>query len=194
MTLLFHTAERQQGFRYDASMTFSLYKNKVGKLADPFFEGTRQRIEPFNRSVTGKPISSFFGYQLDGFYDDAAELATQVQAGKFIGGWKYKDLSGPNGKPDGIISIEDRTFIGNPHPDFIMGFNLILVTKILIFPHSFTGKLVVRLLIIPVTGQTLILSRVEEIDRVLYDSWTPDNKNAKLPRLMPMTDPAVQYR
>ena len=116
-------------FRYDASMTFSLYKNKVGTLADPFFEGDRQRIEPFNRSVTGKPISSFFGYQLDGFYDDAAELATQVQAGKFIGGWKYKDLSGPGGKPDGIISIEDRTFIGNPHPDFVIGFNLNLGYK-----------------------------------------------------------------
>jgi TonB-linked SusC/RagA family outer membrane protein len=58
--------------RFDVSTTFSLYKNKVGDLADPFFEGDRQRIDPFNRSVTGRPLSSFFGYPLDGFFDDAA--------------------------------------------------------------------------------------------------------------------------
>ncbi|HZH94840.1 MAG TPA: SusC/RagA family TonB-linked outer membrane protein, partial [Flavisolibacter sp.] len=110
--------------RFDVSTTFSLYKNKVGQLADPFFEGDRTRIDPFNRSVPGKPISSFFGYQIDGFFDDSAELISQVQAGRFIGGWKYKDLSGPDGKADGRITPEDRTFIGNPHPKFIMGLNL----------------------------------------------------------------------
>ena len=176
-----YRGQTTSNFRYDASMTFSLYKNKVGTLADPFFEGDRQRIEPFNRSVTGKPISSFFGYQLDGFYDDAAELATQAQAGKFIGGWKYKDLSGPGGKPDGIISIEDRTFIGNPHPDFVMGFNLNLGYKnfdLSTFLYWKAGGQIANYTRYWTDFNTFQGGRDR---RVLNDSWTPDHKDALLP-------------
>jgi TonB-linked SusC/RagA family outer membrane protein len=170
-------------FRYEASMTFSLYRNKVGKLADPFFEGDRQRIESFNRSVTGMPISSFFGYVIDGFYDDAAELATLQQAGKFIGGWKYKDLSGPDGKPDGVISIADRTFIGNPHPDFVMGFNLNLGYKnfdLTTFLYWKAGGQLANYTRYWTDFNTFQGGRDR---RVLYDSWTPDHKDAKLPQV-----------
>jgi TonB-linked SusC/RagA family outer membrane protein len=170
-----------RNLRYDVSTTFSLYRNKVGTLADPFFDGDRTRIDPFNRSVTGRPISSFFGYQLDGFYDDAAELATLTQSGKFIGGYKYKDISGIDGKPDGKITPDDRTFIGSPHPDFIMGFNLGLAYKNFDF-GSF--------LYLKAGGQIANYTRYwtdfntfqgNRTKRVLYDSWTPDNHNAKLP-------------
>ncbi len=63
IALSYHSTANKD-LRYDLSTTFSLYKNKVGKLADPFFEGDRTRIDPFNRSVTGQPLSSFFGYQI----------------------------------------------------------------------------------------------------------------------------------
>ena len=178
LALSYRGANRND-FRYEASMTFSLYKNKVGKLADPFFEGDRQRIESFNRSVTGRPISSFFGYQLDGFYDDAAELATQVQAGKFIGGWKYKDLSGP----DGRITIADRTFIGNPHPDFIMGLNLNFGYKnfdLSSFLYWKAGGDIANYTRYWTDFNTFQGGRDR---RVLYDSWTTDNRNAKLPQV-----------
>ncbi len=167
--------------RFDVSTTFSLYKNKVGKLADPFFEGDRQRIDPFNRSVTGRPLSSFFGYKIDGFFNDATELAALDQKGKFIGGWRYKDISGPNGKPDGKITPDDRTFIGNPHPKFIMGLNLGL---------NFKGFDFVSFLYWKAGGEIANYTRYwtdfntfqgGRTRRVLYDSWTPDNHNAKLP-------------
>lgn len=170
-------------FRYDASMTFSLYKNKVGKLADPFFEGDRQRIDPFNRSVTGQPISSFFGYVIDGFFDDATELGTLQQAGKFIGGWKYKDISGPQGKPDGIISIDDRTFMGSPHPDFVMGFNLNFGWKnfdLSTFLYWKKGGQIANYTRYWTDFNTFQGGRDR---RVLYDSWTPDHKNAALPQV-----------
>lgn len=172
---------RTNGFQYDASLTFSLYRNTVGTLADPFFEGDRQRIESFNRSVTGRPLSSFFGYVIDGFYDDAEELASQQQSGKFIGGWKYKDISGPAGKPDGAITIEDRTFIGNPHPDFISGLNL---------NFAYLGFDLTSFLYWKAGGQLANYVRYwtdfntfqgGRDRRALYNSWTPDNRDAKLP-------------
>ncbi len=169
--------------RFDIGTTFTLYKNKVGKLADPFFEGDRTRIDPFNRSVTGKPISSFFGYMIDGFFNDSAQLSGLDQKGKFLGGWKYKDISGPGGKPDGKITPDDRTFIGSPHPKFIMGFNVNVVYKSIDFSAFLYWK---------AGGQIANYTRYwtdfntfqgNRTRRVLYDSWTPENKNALLPRV-----------
>lgn len=34
---------------------------------------------------------------------------------------KYKDLSGPDGKPAGVINEYDKTNIGSPIPDFTFG-------------------------------------------------------------------------
>lgn len=180
---LSYRVAQANGFRYEASMTFSLYKNRVGKLADPFFDGDRTRIDPFNRSVTGKPISSFFGYVVDGFFNDSTELASLDQKGKFIGGWKYKDLSGPDGKPDGKITPDDRTFIGDPHPKFIMGLNLSASYKNFDFTSFFYWK---------AGGQIANYTRYwtdfntfqgGRTRRVLYDSWTPEKHNALLPRI-----------
>ena len=182
LSLSYHDAP-SSNFRYDATMTFSLYRNKVGKLADPFFDGDRTRIDPFNRSVTGMPISSFFGYVVDGFFNDSTELAGLDQKGKFLGGWKYKDISGPNGKPDGKITPDDRTFIGNPHPNFIMGLNLSATYKNFDFSTFLYWK---------AGGQIANYTRYwtdfntfqgGRTRRILYDSWTPEKHNALLPRI-----------
>jgi hypothetical protein len=37
------------------------------------------------------------------------------------GDMRFKDVSGPDGKPDGIIDNNDRTIMGSPYPDFYYG-------------------------------------------------------------------------
>lgn len=181
--LLTYRGTLSRDIRFDASTTFSLYKNRVGKLADPFFDGDRTRIDPFNRSVEGRPISSFFGYELDGFFDDAAELALQTQSGKFVGGWRYKDRSGVDGKPDGKITPDDRTFIGNPHPKFIMGLNLGVSFKNFDFASFLYWKAGGEIANYTRYWTDFNTFQGNRTRRVLYDSWTPENRNAKLPRL-----------
>ena len=170
-------------FRYDISTTFTLYKNKVGKLADPFLDGDRTRIDPLNRSVTGRPISSFFGYVVDGFFDDSAEFNSQIQAGKFIGGWKYKDISGPQGKPDGRITPDDRTFIGNPHPKFVMGLNLGAAWKGFDFTTFLYWKAGGEIANYTRYWTDFNTFQGNRTRRVLYESWTPERRDAKLPRI-----------
>lgn len=170
-------------FKYDAGINFSMYRNKVGNIADPYFEGNRSRIDPFNRSVTGQPISMFYGYIIDGFFQTQADMDAIVQSNEGIGKWRYKDLSGPDGKPDGIIDVNDRTFMGNPHPNFTMGFNFNASYKNFDFATSLywkNGGDIVNYVRYWTDFNTFQGNRDR---RVLYDSWTPQNTNAKLPVL-----------
>jgi TonB-linked SusC/RagA family outer membrane protein len=165
-------------FKYDAGVNFSMYRNTVGNIADPFFEGNRSRIDPFNRSVTGRPISQFYGYIIDGFFQTQAEVDALDQANKGIGKWRYKDVNG-----DKRITPDDRTFMGNPHPKFIMGFNLNVSYKnfdLASFLYWKAGGEIVNYVRYWTDFNTFQGNRDK---RVLYDSWTPQNTNAKLPIL-----------
>ena len=75
-----------------------------------------------NRTAVGHPIGMFYGFVNTGVYMTQEEFDTQPHmAGMVVGTTRFKDVSGPNGVPDGIITLDDRTFIGDPNPDFIFG-------------------------------------------------------------------------
>lgn len=178
-----YRANITRDLKFDAGITFSLYRNKVGNIADPFFEGNRSRIDPFNRSVTGRPISSFYGYIIDGFFQNSTDTAALQQSNKGIGKWRYKDISGPGGKPDGKITVDDRTFMGSPHPNFIMGFNLSVAYKNFDFSSFLYWKNGGQLVNYVRYWTDFNTFQGNRDRRVLYDSWTPDHRDAKLPVL-----------
>src|SRR4029077_5827554 len=67
-------------------------------------------------------IGLFYGYINTGVYMTQEEFNTQPHgATSMVGTARFADISGPDGKPDGKIDINDRTFIGDPNPDFIYG-------------------------------------------------------------------------
>jgi len=95
--------------------------------------GGGYRQGPVTRTVVGEPIGSYYGYVTDGLFqnwDEVYDHATQsqdpqerrnAQARESFtapGDIRFRDLNG-----DGVINDEDRTFIGNPFPDFTYGFN-----------------------------------------------------------------------
>lgn len=49
-------------------------------------------------------------------------LPTEEANGVWVGDVKYRDISGPNGVPDGKIDVNDQTNIGNPWPKLFGGF------------------------------------------------------------------------
>ncbi|MEY2918179.1 MAG: hypothetical protein RIS73_1893, partial [Bacteroidota bacterium] len=168
---------------YDVQVNFSKYKNeliKLNKAGTANFYG----LDRFSNAIIidkGLPISTYWGYQIDGFYNSAAEVASGPklagQAAK-VGTWRYKDLNG-----DGNINNLDAGVIGSPHPKFQMGFNIGLNYKQFDFStfifwnygndiYNYTKWY---------TDMRGFVGGVS--DRVLYDSWTPSNTNAKLPLL-----------
>ena len=119
---------------YNVSANVSSYKNKVTKLgSSDLYENTR--ISQLAITTVGQPISMFYGFQLDGLYksvDDVTAYALpygetswdRVNAESWVGHYRFKDVNG-----DGKITDDDRTIIGNPHPDLTGGFNIGLTWK-----------------------------------------------------------------
>lgn len=169
------------GLSYDASITFTAYKNNVIKIDDnplTFIAGNASRLSGVWRNRAGQPISSYYGYQVDGFFNNAADLTDLVMDDAVIGSWKYKDLNG-----DGEITPDDQTFIGTPHPDFVMGINLGLKYKNFDMTSFFFWNKGGELYNYTKywTEMRVFVGGVSK--RVLNDGWTPENNNAILPRL-----------
>lgn len=178
-----HRKSIGKNFRYDIGITFSRYKNTMTKLNE---EGTPrnvglERLSNVLRTENGQPISSYYGFVLDGFHNNAADVAATIMpdpATVTIGSYKYKDLNG-----DKKIDDKDRTFLGSPHPDFQMGTNLgvnwkgLSLTAFLFWNKGNEIYNYVKYY----TDMRAFVGGVST--RVLYDSWTPTNTNAKLPQL-----------
>jgi hypothetical protein len=106
-------------------------KNEVLSLAEDLPTGYIARLFQNNgsaesRTQPGLPIGSFYGFIVEGLYQSYADVLASPVASSLgsygPGDFKFKDINGPDGKgPDGQITSDDRTVIGNPTPKFTYG-------------------------------------------------------------------------
>lgn len=116
-------------FRYGATFNIAHNSNKVTRLANS--EGILYGPENVLSQNTGRlyqarvgyPIGYFYGYKTDGIFQNQTEIDAMkgaiLQASPQPGDVRFVDRNG-----DGKIDPEDKTMIGNPHPDLLLGFNL----------------------------------------------------------------------
>jgi TonB-linked SusC/RagA family outer membrane protein len=116
-------------FRWATSFNIAFNKNEVLELGGEEYKDVgggdgHLKTGSVHRLIVGEPIGLFYGYVFDGIFQDQAELdAGPKSPTNWVGGRRYKDLSGADGTPDGNISATyDRTVIGDPNPDFFGGF------------------------------------------------------------------------
>lgn len=105
-------------FKWNTKINVSIDRNKAAKLGTndtPI--GGNQNQGDYNRTAVGKPLGMFYGYIYDGVFMTEAEYeAGPKHASSMVGTVRMKDLNGDN-----KIDMDDRTFIGNPNPDFTFG-------------------------------------------------------------------------
>ena len=181
--------------RLDATLTLTTYDNEIVNIAEgvEYFD---QEVRRFNgssivRNQVGHSVGQFYGYQIVGFWNSEAEVneannaaqqilddpAAEYQQDIGVGRFRYQDTNG-----DGVITADDRTFLGNPNPKFTGGLNL-----------DFTFKSFDFNMFLYASYGNDIWNQVKwwhdfyssfggaKSTTALYDSWTPDNQNATAP-------------
>ncbi|MES2276089.1 MAG: TonB-dependent receptor [Bacteroidota bacterium] len=130
---------RSKGFTWNTNLNLAFNRNKVLQLNG---SETSLLTSSYNTSYNdyilqvGQPVGSMYGYRSDGLYQisdfdyNATTKVYTLKAGVVNSGSvvqpgyaKYKDISGPNGVPDGLINDYDRTIIGNANPQYTGGMN-----------------------------------------------------------------------
>jgi TonB-linked SusC/RagA family outer membrane protein len=170
------------GSWWNAGFTGSHYKNEIVSIADnqTSFNGpvSIRFGNPIINKV-GSPISSFYGYVADGFFRDAADVASHAtQAGAAPGRIKFQDLNG-----DGKIDLNDRTIIGSPHPKFTAGLDLGARWRQFDVSGTIFGTFGNK--IFDAQKQFYVFRNFDTnvVSDLLENSWTPQNLDAKYPRL-----------
>jgi len=155
-------------------------KNKLLKLTG----GTNEQI--INQDVfqlirrVGEPITQYYGYQTNGYFQNAADVASSakpVGADVGPGDVKFRDRNN-----DGVIDDKDKTVLGNPFPRFTFGFTYRLNYKNFDFQVFLQG-----------VGKRDAFLRGELVEPFHYnygatvyehmtDFWTPENRDARYPR------------
>jgi TonB-dependent starch-binding outer membrane protein SusC len=128
-----------KAFKWESNINLSSFKTNIDKFYSDaaFVDRTSWWLDNWTqRSAVGHAPWLFRGYIADGLFqsiDDINKSPVRVDnngnrlpvdptTGVWVGDVKYKDISGPNGVPDGKITVDDETFIGNPWPKLFGGF------------------------------------------------------------------------
>ena len=92
---------------WDTDFNISFNRNKLKSLkltkVYPAAITTDHVHDYVVRNMPGRPLGSFYGYIADGVNKETGEL-------------NYRDVN-----KDGVLSSNDRTYIGDPNPDFTFG-------------------------------------------------------------------------
>ncbi|EHQ24873.1 TonB-dependent receptor [Mucilaginibacter paludis] len=160
------------------------YVNNVVKSINPSLSGAADQVELDHSAdswlIRGQPIGVIYGYQVQGIFQNAAEIAAAPNHSKLFGvapqpgDFRIADING-----DGVIDSKDRTVIGNRQPKLLYGFNFKAGYKGFDFSALFQG----------IGHADIYLSRsvgpfpFAGIRSVWLNRWTPENPSTTYPRL-----------
>ncbi|MEX2514051.1 MAG: SusC/RagA family TonB-linked outer membrane protein, partial [Cyclobacteriaceae bacterium] len=108
-------------FKWNSDFNISFNRNKVIQLGtnNTPIGGIGDYSSRIWKTEVGQPIGQFYGYVFDGIYMTQEEYDAQAKhVSSQVGTVRFKDLN-----DDGIIDVDDKTYIGNPNPKFFYGFN-----------------------------------------------------------------------
>jgi hypothetical protein len=177
----------------EANATFTTYKNEIVSIAPgyDYFDAGGSRIGSFNRNSVGEPMGQFWGYNVMGLFQESdvtwnstdevweTNEGVPTQDGAEPGVFRYENIDASND----VIDPDDRTFLGNPNPDFTYGLNLVLGYKGFDLTAFFYGS----------QGNDIFNYNKWWLDfwpsfqgqkstDLLYNSWTPSNTGATVPK------------
>ena len=124
----------KKDFDYSVGINLTSIYNEVTEIQgrpDGRVPGATVNSAIATYAVVGKPIGAFYGYEVAGVYQTQGEVYADPTAPAWAGPgyFKYRDVSGPDGTPDGMINSYDMTYLGSPVPKLIGGMDFGLSYK-----------------------------------------------------------------
>jgi len=166
-------------FEWTTNLTFAKNNNKITNLMDIDGDGIGDD-DPSNRRFIGKPMFSYLDYVWDGIWQAGEDMT--IDPGAKPGFVKFKDVSGPDGIPDGKIDPLDRQILESSLPNYTAGMTNNFSYKGVTFSfliYTSQGGQASNTWINPGTN---FYNRVNQLD---LPYWTPEN---------PLSDrPSVGY-
>ena len=170
-------------FRYAFGVNASYNKNKMTKIGneEKALPGANWAIAgAVTRAEEGLPIAYFWGYETDGIFQNQAEIFQHIgNAGQVLqpnakpGDVRFVDVNG-----DGKIDADDRTMIGNPTPDWTLGFNASADYKNFDFSMLLIGTLGNEIF----NGSQRQDLRYTNRTTAILDRWTGEGTSTDVPR------------
>ncbi|MFH6988373.1 SusC/RagA family TonB-linked outer membrane protein [Flavobacterium collinsii] len=129
---------KNNNFSWNTTFNIAFNKTKVLSLSEGETSLITNSYTDKNDYIlkVGQPVGVMYGYINDGLYQvndfdyNATAGTYALKAGVVSdnlavqpGFIKFKDISGPNGTPDGVINDLDRTAIGDANPKYTGGLN-----------------------------------------------------------------------
>ncbi len=117
-------------FKYNINGNFTIIKNRVVTLGLGNVTQPNGLVGNGSDLFIGYPMQMYYGYQADGVFMnqqdvDAWPNQKAVTPNAQPGDLRYKDISGPDGVPDGQVDpTYDRTYLGSRIPKYTFGTNL----------------------------------------------------------------------
>jgi len=173
------------------------YSHKIGELdfnAGFNLTHVRNKIDYIpdaqlgrNALLQGEAINAFYMRKSLGIFQSQEEVDASPKPNSVTvapGDIKFEDISGPDGRPDGVINDFDRQVVGKPIPTWTYGANINLGYKGVDLRVNLQGVADVESyvgseLYFPFLNGASVSRRWEA-----GNTWTPENPNAKLPRLI----------
>lgn len=185
--MLSYLGEINRDLSFRADLNLAAIRNELTSLPDDIdfltIPGSVLHVTNFDQEVSrsdvGQPIASFYGHDAIGIFQQQQDIDNHAeQPGAQPGDLIFRDVDG-----DGVITADDRTFIGSPHPDLTYGLTVGMNYKALDFSLFFFGSQGNQVYdLTRYYGDFFNLALYNKNARTL-DAWTPENTNTDVPRL-----------
>ncbi|GAA3934054.1 TonB-dependent receptor [Chitinophaga oryziterrae] len=184
---------QEKDFNWTASGNISFDKNKVTRLygdATVIYNTYENVIQRENNIFLGQSLHTIYTLLSGGIAQESnrSQWEGLNYNGKTVspGDLFAKDISGPGGKPDGIVDQYDKTVVAKTDPKFYGGFSTNLSYKAFgmnaVFTYSYGAKKISSYY------ESLINSNGESMASVdLLNRWTPQHTNTDIPRVIANT-------
>ncbi len=168
--------------QYEIGANIATINNKVISIAgtEPLLGGFGLSDGPITRTEPGYPLGSFYLYKMEGLFQSQEEIdASAFQSvDTRPGDVRFADINGDN-----VINDLDRSHIGNPFPDFTLGFTLSIRYKN--FDLSTLIQGVFGNDVYHLYGNFAYETQLRGFNSysAILDRWTPTNTNTDIPKV-----------